>query len=666
MAGALVVVATAGCSSAQPVARPAPPTVLERERPALLTAPRPATPAPTPSPEAEPAPATPAPATVVKAQGSPPKALTAFTSCRALLARMKHEALHQVTPWGLGTGGVAVAGTAAGSTSGAAGAPAAGAGAAPAFSGTNNQEAGVDEADLVKTDGRVLLTVRQRPLGVQVMDLSQADPVLRGFFRLPQDMHGAQLLLTGGRAVVVGPASSRPSDGYAPRTRVLVLSLADLDAPRVERTFEVEGGVIAAREVAGRVLLVLQSSPQVVWAQPADGSKAAERRALRENRRRVSRSTLDTWLPSVTVASTGRSSRASCSSTLHTREESGTSMTSVLSLDPAKDEPGAHVSVAGSGSVVYASPRSVYVATLPWQAQTPGAEDVQTQVHGFDITSPDRPAYRASGAVDGTLIGQYAMSEHDGHLRIATTVGRTWAQRAGEQPPSQSTVTVLRPVSDRLVPVGAVTGLGPGERIYAVRFQGDLGYVVTFRETDPLYVLDLSDPQRPVSRGELHVSGFSSYLHPVGAGLLLGIGQEVESNRQVGAQVSTFDVSDVRKPLLRQRIVYRNGWSQAQADPHALLWWPQSRLAVLPLQQHDPEAGYEQFSGALALRVGVDGGLRELVRIEHPAPEGDENACCWGILRSVVVEDALLTLSEAGVMSSSLETLEERSWSPYR
>lgn len=306
----------------------------------------------------------------------------------------------------------------------------------------------------------------------------------------------------------------------------------------------------------------------------------------------------------------------------------------------------------------------MYVATVPWQAQSSeNGEDVQTQVHGFDITSPDRPSYRASGAVDGVLIGQYAMSEHEGHLRVATTVGRTWTQREGEPPPSESAVTVLRPVGDELVRVGAVTGLGKGERIYAVRYSGSLGYVVTFRETDPLYLLDLSDPARPVSRGELHVSGFSSYLHLVGGGLLLGIGQEVESNRQVGAQVSTFDVSNPRNPLLRKRIVYRDGWSQAQHDPHALLWWPPSRLAVLPLQQPDGEL----FTGAVALRVGADGALQELARITHPEPPKDEHSCCWGgILRSVVVGDALLTLSEAGVLSSSLETFEERSWAPYR
>jgi uncharacterized secreted protein with C-terminal beta-propeller domain len=656
LAAALVMAATAACSGTDPVARPAPPSLLERAHPPELTS---ATPAAAARPSPEPLPVR------LEPQAAPARDLTAFASCDALLGRMKREALRQVGAWGLvqgGVGGVAVA-SGASSSSGAAAAPAASSGGEPVYSGTNNQEAGVDEADLVKTDGRVLLTLRWQPLGMQVLDVTSGEAEPRGLFRLPGDMHGAQLLLTGGRAVVVGPAATHQRDGHAPRTRVLVLSLDDLDAPRVERTYEVEGWVTAAREVAGRVLLVLQSQPQVVWAQPADGSEEEQRRALEENRRRVRSSTLDTWLPSVTAG--GRTSRTSCSSTMHTHEESGTAMTTLLSLDPSSDAPGASVSIAGSGSTVYASPRSVYVATLPWEAQSPDSgENARTQLHGFDITAPERPSYRASGAVDGTLLGQYAMSEHDGHLRVATTTGRTWAQAPGEEPPSESAVTVLRAEGDRLVRVGAVTGLGKGERIYAVRYSGELGYVVTFRETDPLYVLDLADPQAPVSRGELHVSGFSSYLHPVGDGLLLGIGQEVESNRQVGAQVSTFDVSDPRNPLLRKRIVYRSGWSQAQGEPHALLWWPQTRLAVMPLQQYDPETK-EQFDGVVALRVGADGGLRELGRLTHPAPPDSQSRCCWSIMRSVVVGDALLTLSEAGVLTSSVATLEERAWSPY-
>lgn len=614
------------------------------------------------------------------AQAAAPPSLVPFGGCSDLLARMKHEALHQVTAYGLPYGGHGVGGVAvAASAPMAAPAAASGSGGSErAFSTTNNQEAGVDEADLVKTDGGVLVVLRRQPLGVQVVDVAGDVPRLRGFLPLPESMYDAQLLLVDGRAVVVGTGTRQDNQSYRPQVRVLVLSLADPAEPRLERSFEVDGTLSAAREIGGRVLLVLQSGgPDVVWSHPRDGSTAESKRALRENRRRIQVATLDAWLPTVRVPGTGRSYRASCSSALRAQSESGTATTSVLSLDPRSDVPGEQVAVAGSGSVVYASPRAVYVTTWPWSAQAAttrpaGEQDVSTDVHRFDVTDPAAPRYTGSGSVPGTLIGQYALSEHEGHLRVASTVGRSWAMQGEEQPPSDNLVTVLRLTSDALVQVGQVKGLGRGERIFGVRFLGDLGYVVTFRQTDPLYVLDLADPGHPARRGELHVTGYSSYLHPLGAGLLLGIGQEVEQNRAQGTQVSTFDVSDDSAPRLRARKVFDGAWSAAEHDPHAVLWWPASRLVVVPMAQQ--QAGTTEpgpaIEGVVVLRVGPDGALGVVGRLAHPqdAPEGGSSPeCCWGgILRSVVLGDALLTFSDRGVLTSALDTLEERAWAPYR
>lgn len=614
-------------------------------RPWPLAAPtsRPAVPAPPPS----------TPRLVARDAGSP--ALLRFGSCAGLLSRLRKEALRQVGPYGLGVGmtggssvGVAPAGVAAGSGTGAA--------PAPAHSGTNNQEAGIDEADQVKTDGRLLVTVRHAPRGLQLVDLSGSEPALRGFLPLPDHLWNVQLLVVGERMVAL--ATAAPESGGGPRTSVKVLDLADPDAPRVEREFVVDGGLTAARALGGRVVLVVQSDPQTRWAHPADGSAAAAARATAENRRRVRAAPLDDWLPSVTSTSTGRRAHARCADTMAPAEDSGVSMTSLVSLDPESDRAGDPVSIAGSGSVVYAATGSVYVTTSSWSAQSweQDGSEVETGVHRFDLSVDDRPRYAGSGSVPGTLVGQYAMSEHAGHLRVASTLGRTRAA-PGEIPPSQSMVTVLRSERERLVQTGQVRGLGPGERIYGVRFLGALAYVVTFRETDPLHALDLSDPARPSLRGELHVTGYSSYLHPVGGDHLLGIGQEVEGNAQRGTQVSVFDVADLDAPALRSRHGFPAGWSSAEHDPHALLWWPASRLAVVPLWQH--REGSDAFTGAVALRVEADGVLTEVGRLEHPHP-------AHGIVRSVVLGDALLTVSEAGVMTNALDTLEERAWLPYR
>jgi uncharacterized secreted protein with C-terminal beta-propeller domain len=618
----------------------------------------------------------------VVAQAVSKASLVPFASCTDLAARMRREALREVTPYGLPYGGPVVAGIAF-ATSGPAPAMAAplaegDTAGGTAFSPTNVQEPGVDEADAVKTDGRLLVAVRATLPGVQVVDLTGAEPRLRGVLRLPADQYGPRLLLVGGRLVVVTDVQARQGDAFTQATKVQVVSLADPGHPRVERAFTLDGSLVAARALAGRVLLVTQDAPAITWAMPTGPGARATRVALAENRLRVRHAPLRAWLPSV-VSSRGGSFPPSCSAALRPQTESGTATTSVVSLDPASDVPAGQAVVEGSGAVVYASTRSLYVTTSPWQAQPWAAvpsvpTEVTTSIHRFDLSDPSAPRYAGSGAVPGTLVGQYAMSEHAGVLRVASTVGQSWAAGEGPAvPPSDNVVTVLRPTGDRLAPVGRVRGLGRGERIYGVRFVGDLGYVVTFRQTDPLYVLDLSDPRRPRVTGALHVTGFSSYLQPLSDGLLLGIGQEVDQGRAQGTQLSTFDVTDGARPTLRSREVYPGAWSGAQDDPHQVLWWPSRRLLVVPLQQPSGPGTADQggFDGAVALRVDATGGLHEVRRLQQPqgapAAAGAPQMCCWGgILRSVVVGDELLTLSEGGVLATSLDSWEERAWLPYR
>lgn len=668
-AGAL---ALGGCTH-QPPQRPA--AVGPEQHPSWqLTSPSPA-----PSPRA--------PGRVV-AQAASKASLVPFASCTDLAARMRREALREVTAYGLPYGGpMAVGiGVATGAFVGAAPAPAMAAPMAEgdtaggtAFSPTNVQEAGVDEADAVKTDGRLLVAVRGSLPGVQVVDLTGAEPRLRGVLRLPADGYGARLLLVGGRLVVVTDSSVRRGDAPMQATKVQVVSLAEPGRPRVERAFTLDGSFVAARALAGRVLLVTQTAPAIAWTAPTDGTARATRVALAQNRLRVRHAPVRAWLPSVVSSRSGQAFQQPCSAALRPQAESGTATTSVVSLDPASDVPAGQAVVEGSGAVVYASTRSLYVTTSPWQAQPWAAAPfvptaVTTSIHRFDLSDPSTPRYAGSGAVAGTLVGQYAMSEHAGVLRVASTVGQSWA--AGEGPgtsTSDNLVTVLRPTGDRLAPVGRVRGLGRGERIYGVRFVGDLGYVVTFRQTDPLYVLDLADPRRPRVTGALHVTGFSSYLQPLADGLLLGIGQEVDQGRTQGTQLSTFDVTDGARPLLRSREVYPNAWSGAENDPHQVLWWPSRRLLVVPLQQVSSPGSVDQgqFDGAVALRVDATGGLHEAARLQQPqAAPTDSSApqmCCWsGILRSVVVGDELLTLSEGGLLATSLDSWKERAWLPYR
>ena len=175
------------------------------------------------------------------------------------------------------------------------------------------------------------------------------------------------------------------------------------------------------------------------------------------------------------------------------------------------------VTIVADGDTVYATGTSLYVAddhVAHTMTDTPVGAPGRTEIYQFDISGAGKPVYVASGGVDGGLLNQYSLSDHDGHLRVATTVADQSTRTA-----SESAITVLTRKGDELTQVGRVAGLGVGERIYAVRFMGDTGYVVTFRQTDPLYTVDLSNPAAPKVTGELKITGYSAYLHPAGDGL---------------------------------------------------------------------------------------------------------------------------------------------------
>jgi uncharacterized secreted protein with C-terminal beta-propeller domain len=292
----------------------------------------------------------------------------------------------------------------------------------------------------------------------------------------------------------------------------------------------------------------------------------------------------------------------------------------------------------------------------------------------FDVSDPDTTTFVASGEVPGYLLNQFSMSESGQYLRVASTSRPVWwgvGVNGGAVPVSQSYVTVLQPANGVLAPAGQVSGLGQGEQITSVRFIGDVGYVVTFRQVDPLYTVDLSTPTAPKVVGQLDLAGYSAYLHPVGDGLLLGVGTDVSSsNEPDGSQLELFDVSNPAAPkLLAKTLVGSGSSTQVTSDHHAFVYWPPSSLAVLPVQVNPVcnvvtpgggvgcSSGAGTFTGAIGYKLS-SGGISELGRVTQDASNGSTPA----IERSVVVGPRLLTISAAGVMSSSLDTLQRQAF----
>jgi uncharacterized secreted protein with C-terminal beta-propeller domain len=443
----------------------------------------------------------------------------------------------------------------------------------------------------------------------------------------------------------------------APGTSVVALTLVDLAdpaAPRVLERLEVDGRYVSARLVDGTVRLVTSSSPAVPATGPAEPyGPAQEEAALQANRAAAGRLALDEVLPRAvrrdadgTVLSEGPA--VACTDVQRAATApTGASTLTVTTLRPADGLEALHsTGVTTDGDLVYASPDRLYVATSRWGTVGPAAlaadGEATTQVHAFDTTASDRTRYVGSGSVPGYLYGRWALSEHRGDLRVATTLQPPWD---GEGTTSSS-VVVLREDGDRLVERGRLDGLGVDERIFAVRWFGDLATVVTFRQTDPLYVVDLADPDRPRVLGELKIPGFSTYLHPVGDDRLLGVGSDADADGRVtGFQLSLFDLTDLSRPVQVDRLSLGEGYSPAADDSRAFGYDPARRLAALPFTSYGRSS---VTSVALGVRVTEDFRLEEAGRLQVGPSD---------VQRVLLAGDVLYAVTPVGLVAADPATL---------
>jgi hypothetical protein len=423
---------------------------------------------------------------------------------------------------------------------------------------------------------------------------------------------------------------------------------------------QIDGVVRSARLVEGTVRLVVQSGPQGLDLRyPEDGSEEAAALAAEHNRGAVAAAPLSAWLPSYRVGDGPARQLVDCGDLARPPWEDGLSMLSVVSFPVDDPRPTSSAGVVARGDTVYASPTTLVVSTSRWRAGEVflEGEPVTTELHAFDIADAGATRYLGSGSVPGHLLNSFSVSERDDRLRVATTTDPVWGP-GGPERESESAVRVLERRGSAYAEVGAVGGLGLGERIFAVRFLGDVAAVVTFRQVDPLYLIDLADPTAPRVTGELKIPGFSSYLHPIGEDRLLGVGMDAtDEGMTTGLQVSLFDISDLTDPRRVAQRTYPQTDSEVRHDHKAFLWWAPAGLAVVPV-----DSWTTGESAAVGIGVGP-ASLSERGRASHGSGRFDEQS---RIRRAFVVGDAVYTVSERGIAAGRLADLGERSFTAFR
>lgn len=574
---------------------------------------------------------------------------------------------------------------------------------------TNNQVADVDEADLVKTDGHYLYLAQGKELRI-VAAWPASDAQLASRITLPG--LAKKLFISGDRALVYvsvprGPLAEGSEqyfpaqahdctygydcdftgDGYA--TEIHIFDISDKTAPEPLRTLTFPGSLIAARRIGSTVHSVVS----LAEANPAglefpenglcDDSASgiakyiAELEAARDrNEKRIQDASFDMGV----LAREGERAlgAANCSDFYRETAGDGQGITSLVSLDLESDADPTLSNILSRGGAVYASAQSLYLAvahqrtTDSWYDDAPA--DEVTTVHRFRIgTDPADSGYIASGMIPGHVLNQFSMDEHDGYLRVATSKGRV------PSPDVESVVSVLGTQGHALNVVGQVDHIAPKEDIRSVRFDGARGYLVTFKKTDPLFVLDLANPEAPAVVGELKIPGFSTYMHLLDDRHLLALGYEADDMGDFayfnGIQLQLFDVTDPTDPQLLHKQVYgtRGSSSSALTDHLGFTFMADRNLLTLPMSICDGGGngmyGKLSFSGVVALDVTLKDGFQELGRLEEPYPAQQSafqygNACqdWWTdsnsvVSRTVVMDQYVYAVSDKRVRVQSLDAL---------
>jgi len=560
-------------------------------------------------------------------------------------------------------------------------------------SGTNTQVNGVDEADFVETDGQYLYVAHNGQLQIVGADLTVAYQTSLSGNVVGQFLAGDRLtVITQSGYSWYGPMVRMawgPWWAIDPQTTVTVYDVTDRTAPTVVTQTMFDGRYQEARSVDGVVYLVLQRgldlpAPNYTdtpvtpdTSEPVDGKADLIMKPGRWEPTITAYRTYETWdqyvarvgdeivglsLPhAYSVDAEGNSVDlgvvAGATDIVRPHTGGAQSVLTLVSVDSTGSTGAAFADsvgamVASGNNTVYMTQGALYVGTQEYQYTDTGSSD-NTRIDRFVIAGT-QVAWQASGVVSGTLLNQFAMEEHDGYLNVAThtnaseLINGTWSTR------NDNGVYVLDTAGDTLDVVGSLTGLAPGEHLYAARFVGDTAYLVTFLQTDPLFAIDLSDPTAPTLLGELIIPGFSNYLQSVGEGLLLGIGQEREAGSwNTNVHATLFDVSDPTKltEITRQFLTENTQWSSsdAQFDHHALLYSAEDGLLVVPVYAsgYDPQTGVYRSEQLLKVMRVTASGIEVLGEIRT-----DQS-----VFRTVRIGDVLYAISDTSVTAYNISDL---------
>ena len=573
-----------------------------------------------------------------------------------------------------------------GTTAGAGGAASAVESNPGTVTGTNNQEIGVDELDVLKTDasGNIYIAQDKYLLIADAFPPEEINELSRLNFDKPVfglflDEENERLLVFSRHWEEIKETSEdyRAYYGYysKPIVEVNVIDISDLSAPTIASTLKYNGNYESARFINQRLHIVLNhplyniedsfstrkfyedlERYRTLKFLDLPSTKADEetfRASLAQMiLKGINSLNLDEVFPYFQNNDQAKTTLMQCTDIYHPEVSlKSAGLLSVVSMDSDGNNRSVS-SILSSGGIVYASLNSLYVVQNSygwWQIN----DDQQTAIHKFALNDIGT-SYSASGVVSGVVNNSFSLSEYQNNLRVATTE-TLWPEDSTQQIRHNHLFILGESESSSLDILGSYEEFAPDERIYSTRYLGDRGFIVTFRQVDPLFAFDLSDPTKPILKSELKIPGFSTYMHPIDENHLLTIGRAATNQGQVEeTQLQIFDISDMSNvqktfdhipELLKNNNGYGN--SIAEHDHHAFTYSAENNILAIPLSYHNWQ-DHDSFAGITTFKIDVETGITENGSVDHSnfveatECEKNNNSITANGARVLISEDACI------------------------
>ena len=547
------------------------------------------------------------------------------------------------------------------------------------YSETNIQVEGVDEPDIVKTDGSYLYVLANSKIFI-IKGYPPEDSELISNISMDDGINIQNIFLNHNRLIVFGAKYQYPDDLHyeeynygiwwgSSSTVIKIFNLNDKENPELIKDIEMDGDYSDARMIDNYVYVISTEYSYDIYY-------------VYENNEtfNIPKIVIDSETYNISVDK------------IHYVDipESMDTMTHIIAINLDTEIVTGESFLLGNSQNMYVSNKNIFLTYTKNNYIYPlfraaSSNDETTIIHKISIDE-GVITYSAQGEVNGHILNQFSMDEYNNFFRIATTIGEVW----NTETQSTNNIYVL---DDELTLISKIENIAPGEKIYSARFMGDKAYLVTFKKIDPFFTIDLSDPYNPIILGKLKIPGYSDYLQPYDEDHIIGIGKDTVDPTEEeaegrnfdfawyqGLKIALFDVSDFENPKEIAKIVIgdRGTDSPALYNHKALLFDREKELLVIPVNlytisdeiksQYNNYTGSQYgeftFQGAYVYNLNLIDGFKEVGRVTHM---DDEEFLKTGfypygpasIERSIYIDNYLYTISESMVKINTLDNLND-------